>query len=66
MKNTTAENGPLALNWTEQKAKLKKQFPFLTDADLTFEAGKREVMLNHLQITLGKTRMELQALLAAI
>lgn len=52
--------------WTEQKAKLKKQFPFLTDEDLKFEEGKKNVMMNHLQITLGKTKQELETLFAAL
>jgi hypothetical protein len=52
--------------WIEQKAKLKKKFPFLTDDDLKFEGSKKDVMLNHLQITLGKTKQELEDLLAAL
>jgi len=57
---------PLTVNWLEQKAKLQKQFPFLTDSDLKFESGKEDVLMNHLQITLGKTKDELVTLLASI
>jgi hypothetical protein len=52
--------------WAEKKAKLKKQFPFLTEEDLKFESNKKDLMLNHLQITLGKTKNELETLLAAL
>ena len=57
---------PLTVNWPEQKDKLKKQFPFLTENDLKFESGKEDVLMNHLQITLGKTKDELVTLLSSI
>ena len=57
---------PLTVNWLEQKAKLQKEFPFLTDSDLKYESGKEDVLMNHLQITLGKTKDELVTLLASI
>jgi len=52
--------------WLAQKAKLKKAFPFLTEDDLKFATGKKDVMLNHLQITLGKTKTDLEAFLTAL
>jgi len=57
---------PLTVNWIEQKDKLKKQFPYLEDSDLSYETGKKDVLMNHLQITLGKTKDELVTLLANI
>lgn len=45
-------------NWNEQKSKLKKQFPELTDKDLFFEIGRKSEMLAKLPVTLGKTQEE--------
>lgn len=53
-------------NWNEQKGKLKQQFAVLTDNDLMFEEGKKDEMLGKLQITLGKSREELQKIIAAL
>ena len=50
-------------NWNEQKGKLKQKFAQLTDNDLLFIEGKKEEMLGKLQITLGKSKEELQKLL---
>lgn len=60
--NTTEVKG----NWDEQKAKLKTKFAVLTDNDLMFEEGKKEEMLGKLEIKLGKTKEELQAVIAAL
>ena len=57
---------PAEKAWTEQKNKLKKQFPFLTDDDLMFDINKKDLMMNHLQITLGKTKSELETLLGTL
>lgn len=53
-------------NWNEQKGKLKQQFAVLTDNDLMFEEGKKDEMLGKLQITLGKSKEELQKIIAAL
>ena len=53
-------------NWNEQKGKLKQKFAILTDNDLLFEEGKKEEMLGKLQFKLGKTREELNAIIAAL
>ena len=50
-------------SWSEQKTKLKAQFPTLTDADLQYENGKKDEMLEKLQTKLGKTKEELNSLL---
>lgn len=60
MKNTTELKG----NWNEQKGKLKQKFAVLTDNDLLFAEGKKEEMLGRLQIKLGKSKEELQKILA--
>ena len=52
--------------WSEQKAKLKKKFPVLTDADLTYAEGKKEDMMGKLQEKLGKTKDELNKIIAAL
>ena len=54
--DTTDLNG----NWEEQKGKLKKKFIALTDNDLLFEDGKKEEIIEKLQLQLGKTKEELQ------
>lgn len=54
------------LNWNERKDKLKQKFGFLTDNDLMFEEGKKEVMLAKLQIKLGKTKEELIRIIGTI
>ena len=40
-------------NWMAQKDKLKKMFPTLTYADLGFGEGKKDEMLERVQIILG-------------
>ncbi|MES2618624.1 MAG: CsbD family protein [Bacteroidota bacterium] len=60
--NTTEAKG----NWNEQKGKLKQKFATLTDNDLLFVDGKKDEMLGKLQIKLGKTQEELQAIIAAL
>ena len=57
---------PIKGNWEEQKRKLKARFLSLTNADLNYETGKSEEMLNKVQIKLGKTRKEMAAILSAL
>jgi uncharacterized protein YjbJ (UPF0337 family) len=52
--------------WTEQKGKLKQKFAMLTNNDLLFEEGKKDEMLGRLQVKLGKTKEELQSIIAAL
>ena len=60
--NTTQVNG----NWNEQKGKLKQKFAVLTDNDLMFEEGKKDEMLGRLQTKLGKTKEEVEKLIASL
>jgi len=53
-------------NWEEQKGKLKQKFAILTDNDVLLFEGKKEEMLGRLQIKLGKTKEELQRIIAAL
>jgi uncharacterized protein YjbJ (UPF0337 family) len=60
--NTTEVKG----NWNEQKGRLKQKFATLTDNDLMFVEGKKDEMLGKLQIKLGKSKEELQKILAGL
>lgn len=53
-------------NWEEQKGKLKQKFVALTDNDLLFLKGKKEEMIAKLQLKLGKTREEINKIIAAL
>jgi uncharacterized protein YjbJ (UPF0337 family) len=53
-------------NWSEQKTKLKSKFSFLADQDLVFADGKKEQMLENLQLKLGKTRRDLYTMIEAL
>jgi hypothetical protein len=46
-----------------QMAKLKLRYVHLTERDVYFDYGQKEVMMNGLQAKLGKTREELNSLL---
>ena len=51
--------------WRKQKAKLKLRFSQLDDEDFQYDYGMREVMMTKLQLKLGKSRKELQSILAS-
>ncbi len=51
--------------WLDQKSKLKKMFTYLTEDDFK-AAGGKEIIMNNLQISLGKTKSELEALIATL
>jgi uncharacterized protein YjbJ (UPF0337 family) len=53
-------------NWNEQKGKLKQKFAILSDNDLMYEEGKRDEMLGRLQKKLGKSKEELNKLIAGL
>jgi uncharacterized protein YjbJ (UPF0337 family) len=57
--NTTELKG----DWEVQKGKLKQKFAQLTDNDFLFVEGKKDEMLGKLQITLGKSKEELQMII---
>jgi uncharacterized protein YjbJ (UPF0337 family) len=53
-------------NWEEQKGKLKQKFAALTNNDLLFTEGKKEEMMEKLQIKLGKTKEEILKIIKSI
>jgi uncharacterized protein YjbJ (UPF0337 family) len=52
--------------WNEQKGKLKQKFATLTDDDLMYVEGKKDEMLGKLQIKLGKSKDELNKIIAEL
>lgn len=52
--------------WKMQKAKLKMIFSHLHDEDFQYDYGKKDVMLELLQVKLCKTREELELLLSGL
>lgn len=60
------DNLELKGNWEEQKGKLKQKFAHLTDNDLLLIEGKNEEMMSKIQIKLGKTKEELEKIIAAL
>jgi uncharacterized protein YjbJ (UPF0337 family) len=57
-----AEDG----SWEDIKKMLKTKFSWLTEADLQFTEGKKDEMLNRLQIKIGKTKDELTKIMAGL
>lgn len=53
-------------NWNVQRAELKKKFPILTDIDLLYQQGEKDVMWEKIQIKLGKSREELEKIVEAL
>lgn len=53
-------------NWGDQKAKLKQEYAQLTDSDLNFQPGKKDEMLEKMQIKLGKTQEQLYGIINAL
>ncbi|MBI5373047.1 MAG: CsbD family protein [Sphingobacteriales bacterium] len=66
MKNSGVTPLVVDEKWDEQKAKLKARYGYLTEKDLHFADGKKEEMLNNLQIKLGKTKEELRKILSGL
>jgi hypothetical protein len=52
--------------WHIQKKKLLKKFSHLRPSDFRYDYGMKDVMMNKLQVKLGKTRDELNALLLTL
>jgi uncharacterized protein YjbJ (UPF0337 family) len=53
-------------SWNEAKGKLKQKYAHLTDDDLLFIEGKDEELIGRLQKTLGRTKEEIRAEIAAL
>jgi len=54
------------INWNEQKGKLKEKFAILTNNNNMLLEGKKEEIFGRLQIELGKTKEELEKIIAAL
>jgi len=52
--------------WKEIKLKLKQKFAELTESDMLFEESKKDEMIKRLQLKLGKTKEEIQKLIAEL
>jgi hypothetical protein len=66
MTDKTSAPAPAHAKWSEQKIKLQKKFPTLTDSDLKFEENQKEEMFKSIQAKLGTTREELNKVISAV
>lgn len=57
------KTAPIKENWNEQKSLLKQKFAALTENDLLFIEGKKEEMIEKLQIKLGITKEKLNKII---
>ena len=53
-------------SWNDVKGKLKQKYAQLTDDDLLFVEGKDDELLGRLQQTLGRTKEQIRADIAAL
>jgi uncharacterized protein YjbJ (UPF0337 family) len=53
-------------NWNETKGKLKQKFAMLTDNDLLLVEGKQDELLGRLQLRLGKTKEDINEIIAGL
>ena len=53
-------------NWNETKGKLKQKFAMLTDNDLLLVEGKQDELLGRIQKKLGKTKDEVNKIIASL
>lgn len=60
--NVTEKNG----NWHKQKGALMQMFASLTENDHLLMEGKKQELFGKFQISHGKTRVELQKILAVL
>jgi hypothetical protein len=52
--------------WNVKKEKLRKNYPILTDKDLSFREGKEKEMIELLGYKLGKTKLELLQIITSV
>ncbi len=52
--------------WNSKKEKLKKRFPAITDADLSYREGKEKEMIEILGYKLGKSKQELLTIIVSL
>jgi uncharacterized protein YjbJ (UPF0337 family) len=63
---STEHMEPTSNNWNEQKIKLREKLAKLTGNDLLFEDGRKDELIEKLQIILGKTKEELTILISKL
>lgn len=54
------ENKNKPVNWPEAKNHLKKEYPHLTEEDLSYEAGKEEEWLERLEKKVNKNKHDIR------
>lgn len=59
MDNNQKNDGFKITNWDKSSKKLKEQFSQLTDADLKFEPGKEDDLLNRIEKRINKKQPEI-------
>lgn len=52
--------------WINTKSKLKQNFALLKDNDLIFDQDTKDEILGRIQVKLGKTKEELEAIIAGL
>lgn len=63
---TAKEEKEEKLAWIQVKRKIKQRYVFLLDKDLKFDVGKKDLMLGQLGKRLGKTKEQLDEIIAAL
>ena len=66
MSNSTVAPSIRDAKWEGQKEKLLSKFPGLKEEDLEYEEGKRDEMFSLVQIKLGRTSEEMEAVISAL
>jgi uncharacterized protein YjbJ (UPF0337 family) len=56
----------LKVNWKEQKSNLKRRFDLLSESGLMFDESKRDEMIGKLQVKLGKTKEQINAIISGL
>jgi len=54
------------VKWEVQKRELQKRFAVITNSDVMFKPGQKDLMLEKLQIKLGKTKEQLDAIISKL
>ncbi len=66
MENSNHINAPVKGTWNVQKGNLKEKFSTLTDEDLRYENGKKDEMFVKIQEKLGKTKEQMDEIMATL
>ena len=66
MTNSASAPVPVLGNWKEQKEKFKAKLSNLTAADLHYDDGKKDEILNTLPVKPGKTKEEFPGIISTL